>query len=996
MRPRRRSGHPVPIILSLLLPVVLSSLLVAPQVRGAVPHVFESVDTTYDEGDIADKTTTLAQSFVATANYKLLWLEVFARDYGRSDIALVQVFPDSGGFPAGGLMAQGNIDGSSDYDWLRVSINPQPVLVAGSRYWITLTSFENSPDAYRWAKTLSSGYSAGWAAFYQGATWNQMPLLDFLFRTWGIQGPAISVGITADASSAGAGDPLQYTVTFDNIGTGPASRVWINWTPSSDVTYVSDDASASGGMATASGWVFTGVDVGPHDFRVHVRTNEDVFEGLPLTTSVRLTYADGPILQEPSVASATTIARVPSLIVGSSASPLYVAPGDNLSYSVTISNVGSRSASRVWLNDTLPENVTYISDTAPTLANYSGSWRSGNVLYYNFTEVPGGVFTFIINVTVNLGIRNGTWLVNWAFANYTDGGGRTREPVKACAIARVHGASIRVAQSTVSTGVQPRETVRFTIWFENAGDVAATHVWINDTLPAGLSYVSDTAVADPSFVNSTCAGPSCAWEFANVPPGPQSFILTTVVAPNLPDGTVLTNRARLSYTDSNGVLLEPSSSAVSVRVSRPWFSLRVSANQFANPGDTLGYFLRIDNQGSGIADAAWLNVTLPSGATYVADNATESGGIRTGPSKWLFRNVTAGPNWVFLAVRLAPGLMDRSVLTSLFSLEHVDDEGNAGVPESATATTTITAPSIGIQAYANRASAERGDFVTYTVLIGNTGSGSASDVWINDTIPDGTTFFRSSLQYVSTSGSEFTWHLYGVSPGTVELNVTIRLEGAIQAGSTLQDRFSVAYTDANGNFIAEREASVDVLVVAPVLNPGLTLPITVLILGILVAVLVGFIGWKVYGVGSKDKPRIDELFLLHRSGELVRHLTRSLRPNVDSDALSGMLVAVQDFIKESFRFVQGSLDELKFGSHKLMLAHGNYLIIAAVVGGGHTERLAPVLLSGLDALERELAPALKDWNGMPSALEGVDHHLAEILKGKLANGRAPHVPKPST
>jgi len=994
MRPRRRSSHPVLIILSLLLPLVLLSLAHVPAVRGAVPHIFESVDTSFVEGDISDKTTILAQSFIATANYKLLWIEIYALDFGSSDVALVQVYSDFGGLPDT-LMAQGNVDGSADYDWLRVNINPQPVLVTGSRYWVTVTSFENSPNGYRWAKTLTSTYGAGWAAFYQGSAWNQQPLIDYLFRTWGIQGPAITVGISVDAFSAGAGDPLQYTVTFDNIGTGPASRVWINWTPASEVTYVSDDASASGGMATGSGWFFTGVDAGPHDFRINVRTTEDVFEGLPLTTSVQLVYADGPVLQELSVASATTIARVPSLIVGSSASPPYVAPGDNLTYSVTMSNVGSRPASRVWLNDTLPDDVVYVSDTAAALANYSDSWRSGNVLHYNFTNMPAGVYTFTINVTVNLGIRNGTWLVNWAFANYTDGSGRTREPVKACAVARVHGASILIAQSSVSTGVQPRETVRFAVRFDNLGDAIATNVWINDTLPAGLSYVSDTALADPSFVNSTIDGSSCAWEFANVPPGPQSFILTTLVAPNLPDGTVLTNRANLSYTDSNGVLLEPSSSAISVQVSRPWFSLRVNANQFANPGDTLDYFLRIDNQGSGVADAAWLNVTFPAGATYATDNATEISGIRTGPSSWLFRNVTTSRNWVFLAVRLAPGLMDRSVLTSLFSLEYVDDEGNAGVPESAAATTTITAPSIGIQAYANRASAEHGAFVTYTVLIGNTGTGYASDVWINDTIPDGTSFFRSSLQYVSTSGSKFTWHLYGVSPGTVELNVTIRLDGDIQTGATLQDRFSVVFAAANENFVAERVATVDVLVVAPATIPGLTLPITVLVLGIVVAGLVGFIGWKVYGVGSRDKPRIDELFLLHRSGELVRHLTRSLRPNVDSDALSGMLVAVQDFIKESFRFVQGSLDELKFGSHKLMLAHGKYLILAAVVGGGHTERLAPVLLSGLDALERELAPVLKDWNGMPSALDGVDRHLAEILKGKPANGRGAHAPKPS-
>ncbi len=993
MRDRGRSASTVLIAGAVLLPAILAIVSWAPPAQGAAPHIFESVEPPAAMGDSADKNVILAQSFVATANYKLLWVEVYAIDLGTPDLATIEIRQDSGGFPSIALVASGQVQGGLQYSWLRIDVSPQPILVAGSRYWIEFISHQNSPDAYLWAKAVSNNYTAGWAANYQGSAWTMEPTVDYLFRTWGIQGPSIAVGISVDATSAGAGDPLLYTVDFDNIGTATASTVWVNWTPSTGVTYVSDDASVYGGSATAKGWVFQNVDPGANHFHISVRTNENVFEGLPLTTTVELEYVDGKIQQEPSSASATTIARVPSLIVGASASPLFLSPGDSLGYTISVSNVGSRSAKRVWLNDTLPPEVTYVSDTSASLPNLTGSWRSGNTIGLNFSDVPGGVMTFTINATVNLGTRNGTWLVNWAFVNYTDSAGRLRESVKASAVARVHGASIRIAQSTVVTGVQPREIVRFVLRFDNAGDDISAHVWINDSLPSGLTYYSDTASAQPSFVNGTCLPRSCAWEFANVAPGPQSFNLLAAVALNLPDGMVLRNWANLSYLDSNEVPLDPSSSSVTIQVSRPWFALRVSVNQYSNPGDALGYFVRLDNQGSGTADIAWLNVTFAPGTTYAADNASDSGGVRTGPRTWMFRNLTSGPAWMFLAVQLASGLADRTVLTSLFTLEFVDDEGNSGVQETATATVVVTAPVLSAQTFANRVSVEVGMTVTFTVLVDNSGSGVASDLWINDTIPDGTSFVRSSHQYVSTSGSVYTWHLTDVSPGIEELNVTVRVDGDVRIGAVLRNHFLIAYTDANGNFIANDEGATDVLVVGSALGPGLTLPITVLILGIVVAMLVGFIGWKVYGVGSKDKPRVDELFLLHRSGELVRHLTRSLRPNVDSDALSGMLVAVQDFIKESFRFVQGSLEELKFGSHRIMLAHGKHLIVAAVVAGGHTERLAPVILSGLDAIERDFAPALKDWNGMPSALEGVDGYLGEMLKGKAPNGKPPHAPR---
>ncbi len=994
MRARRRTASPVLILAALLLPAILTAVLASPAARGAVPHVFESVDGSFVDGDDTDKITTLAQSFVASATYKLLAIEVLAYDLRTDDVLTLQIVQDADGLPNGGVMAQASANGGSAYEWLRFTLSPQPMLAAGTRYWIELISLENQPNGYRWAKVINGGYAAGWSAYFSGTAWTPDYGIDYLFRTWGIRGPSIPVGLSVDSASAGPRDPLRYTVLFDNVGTGPASRVWINWTPSRDVTYVSDDATVYGGSRSGSGWIFDAVDVGPHRFTINVRVNDNVFDGLPMTTGVQLSYADGAVLQEPSSASATAIARVPSVLVASAASPPFVAPGANLSFSVTISNVGSRPAGWVWLNDSLPANVTYVTDTAPSLPNYTGQWRQGRTIHYNFTDVQAGVYTFAINVTLDPGLRNGTWLVNWVFANYTDSRGSVREPLRAFAVARVHGASIRVAKSTFSTAVQPTDAVRFTIRFDNLGNAVARNVWINDTLPSGLLWVSDNAAAQPGYVSGSCAGPRCAWEFADVTVGLHAITMSTVVANGLADGSVLANTAALSYTDSDGLALEPSSSTAAVRVSRPLVSLEANGNQFANPGDTMAFFLRIDNLGTGVSSQAWLNASVPSSVAYQTDNASDLGGTRTGPWSWMFWNLTAGPHWVYVAVRLAPGLPDATRITSTFTIEYVDTANNPGPQDSAVVTTTITAPDFDAQAYANREVAASGDTVTYTIFAANTGSGVSAHLWINDTIPDGTTFLRSSLQYASTSGSAFTWHVQNVAPGVVVLNVTVRVDGGVASGSTLRNFVSIRFTDANGNFVSAWDGVVDVAVQEPILDPRTALPLTILILGILLAALVLFIAWKVYGLGSRDKPRIDELFLLHRSGELVRHLTRSLRPNIDSDALSGMLVAVQDFIKESFQFTEGRLEELKFGSHKIMLAHGKLLILAAVVDGGRTDRLAPVLLNGLQALERDLGPSLAEWNGMPSRLEGVDEYLDSILKGKV-NGRAPAAPHPS-
>src|SRR2546422_8678465 len=47
---------------------------------------------------------------------------------------------------------------------------------------------------------------------------------------------------------------------------------------------------------------------------------------------------------------------------------------------------------------------------------------------------------------------------------------------------------------------------------------------------------------------------------------------------------------------------------------------------------------------------------------------------------------------------------------------------------------------------------------------------------------------------------------------------------------------------------------------------------------------------------------LEDVFLLnHKDGLLIKHETRRLRPDVDTDILSGMLTAVQAFVKDAPR-----------------------------------------------------------------------------------------------
>jgi hypothetical protein len=142
---------------------------------------------------------------------------------------------------------------------------------------------------------------------------------------------------------------------------------------------------------------------------------------------------------------------------------------------------------------------------------------------------------------------------------------------------------------------------------------------------------------------------------------------------------------------------------------------------------------------------------------------------------------------------------------------------------------------------------------------------------------------------------------------------------------------------------------------------------------------------------AEKNTRIEDIFLLHRSGLLLKHYTRRLRPNVDSDVLSGMLVAVQDFVKDSFRGEKGQLNEIRFGEIRIVIIEGKWTILAAVVRGARPYDIQPELSVALTDLETKYEDPLIDWDGTMDEIADVDRIMGDLIEGKY-RGRSPARP----
>lgn len=117
--------------------------------------------------------------------------------------------------------------------------------------------------------------------------------------------------------------------------------------------------------------------------------------------------------------------------------------------------------------------------------------------------------------------------------------------------------------------------------------------------------------------------------------------------------------------------------------------------------------------------------------------------------------------------------------------------------------------------------------------------------------------------------------------------------------------------------------------------------------------------------------RIDHLFLIEReSGLLLHRYSAPELPDLDADAIAGMLTAIGDFVRDSVQAEadsDGGLASATVGEHLLQVHEGPHAVLACFVRGVPPNALADELRTGLENLHRGQAAAEQvraefNWN----------------------------------
>ena len=352
----------------------------------------------------------------------------------------------------------------------------------------------------------------------------------------------LSLTKIALADPIAAGELLMYQLNVTNDGPAMAHNVVITDIVPANTTYVgaSGSCSESGGLVTCQADdLAAGANMSAW---VQVRVDAAVISGTIITNEAYVSAANSP---DTSATATTRVVAIPNIdLVLSKTGPITATPGQQIDFTILVTNTGSAVASFVNIEDTLPTGLSF--NTINLNRGGIGLFTcTGSICQVNNMAV-NEVVTATVTVTVDSGLTDGAILVNSAVASSSELDSNAADNSDACSLTVqvpqidtdsvylpiiVHGGTtanlpdltggfhLTPDQTSFNTGANVLVTAVVT----NVGSAAADGFWVDFYLNPSSAPGVNTRWSDVCSL-SPCYG--LAWYVPGLEAG-QSVTLTS-------------------------------------------------------------------------------------------------------------------------------------------------------------------------------------------------------------------------------------------------------------------------------------------------------------------------------------------------------------------------------------------------------------------------------------------------------------------------------------
>lgn len=416
------------------------------------------------------------------------------------------------------------------------------------------------------------------------------------------------------------------------------------------------------------------------------------------------------------------------LQLSKTASPASAAPGDTVTYTVTVRNAGPSNASGVELADSLPsglENATVAPADACTVAGADVSCTPGSI-------ASGGSFTATVTATIDPAFT-GSRLSNAAgVVSTTIDPELSNNTATANVEVEAPAADLAVTKTTDTDPVVAGEPIRYTVTVSNDGPGEAVDATLSDPLPAELS----DARANTDLGACTVAAGAVGCDLGTIPAGAAATVVVEATVASSATGQLTNTATATSSTPDPNPGNNTATSTTEITASADLTISKVASTAAATNGDPISYTLVVANDGP--SDATGVTVTDPLPADLVYDSCTTPQGTcayAAGTLAYELGTLTAGQSvtlgYATTVSGLAPGA--RIVNTATVSSGTPDP-----VPANDSASYAVNvdaAADLSLTKTASPSPAVAGEPVTFTLTAHNTGPGVSENLVLSDAVP---------------------------------------------------------------------------------------------------------------------------------------------------------------------------------------------------------------------------------------------------------------------
>ena len=559
----------------------------------------------------------------------------------------------------------------------------------------------------------------------------------------------LAVVKTVSNAAPNVGDTITFTVTVTNNGPNIAHNVKLtdSFPVSAELTCVSAMPSQGSYTAGTGIWDVGTVGVGAtKTLAITATVNAPTTAGaLPATqtNTATVTGADEP---DPNpgnnTGTATLTPLYADLAVTKTTSNVTPNVGESITYTITLTNNGTATATGVELTDTLPTNVSYVSASAASGTTFTPTSTGGVWAVPSIAPGEKRILTITVTATSAELKYNTVAITKSDIYDPNEGNNTAKTPTDP------NWADLVVAKTVDNPRPNVSDTVTFTVTLENLGPDTAASVVVADAV-AGLTGLQiDSATPSVGSYDSSTGD----WTVGSVLSGAVetltivATVLTPASGPALPQTNTAT--ATSDTTDPNPGNNTDSATATPLQADLAVF--KIVSDPTPNIGDTITFAIGVANYGPDTATEVVVKDSLPTGVTFVSYQASQ-GTYVSGTGVWTVGTVTTSdfPVLIITATVDRPVSGTPAAVTNTATVKGKEYDPN---PDNNTDTVTETPQyaDLAVDKQVSDATPNVGDTITYTITLTNLGADTATGVTLLDQVPAG-------LQFVSAQPSQGTY-----------------------------------------------------------------------------------------------------------------------------------------------------------------------------------------------------------------------------------------------